>query len=353
MRNRTRRVGGVVRGFTLIELLVVIAIIALLVSILLPALAGARREAQAIKASVAARNISQGVQTYATDGKYYPPSYVYAKARDTEEWVMSEQTGSPAPHGYVHWSWSLFSSGNIPLDAFQSPALARGGAPRTYPGPKGEDADPGQDTIDTNITDRQVPRIAFAGNDAIFSRNKFANPGQRQNRLVNPAAVDGSLYGASKVILVAELGTVKGSWESVFGMEEPGATGQQSRSHRPVTPFLGVSSGASYLNEPNLGSAARFRYPTLEEFRTTDELGPNMIGDTRTSLNAVGRHHGGSKGQFGGQSNFAFCDGHVERMNVVDTVRKKLWGDKFWSVTGTGTGVNFEQSNLTRQTNPL
>ena len=56
-------------GFTLIELLVVIAIIALLVSILLPALAGARNEARKVADLVKLQNLVKGVNNYGSDMK--------------------------------------------------------------------------------------------------------------------------------------------------------------------------------------------------------------------------------------------------------------------------------------------
>lgn len=54
-------------GFTLIELLVVISIIALLVSLLLPALSSARRTGQRVACMATLRGIAQGMQNYATD----------------------------------------------------------------------------------------------------------------------------------------------------------------------------------------------------------------------------------------------------------------------------------------------
>jgi len=61
------------RAFTLIELLVVISIIALLVSILMPALAKARKQAKALVCRVNQRNLCMGLSLYwlDSDGKMF------------------------------------------------------------------------------------------------------------------------------------------------------------------------------------------------------------------------------------------------------------------------------------------
>jgi prepilin-type N-terminal cleavage/methylation domain-containing protein len=59
------------RGFTLIELIVVISIIALLVSLLLPALQKGQRAAQQIKSSTQLRSIQQALVIYAQDNEGY------------------------------------------------------------------------------------------------------------------------------------------------------------------------------------------------------------------------------------------------------------------------------------------
>ena len=63
-----------------------------------------------------------------------------------------------------------------------------------------------------------------------------------------------------------------------------------------------------------------------------------MIDDSSpTTLNAVGRHHPGGGGEdsgFGGKANFAFGDGHVENLHIRETVRRRIWGERFFSISG-------------------
>src|SRR5262249_25644956 len=78
-RNGEGGSGRVSRAFTLIELLVVVAIIALLISILLPALSNAREQAKATKCAANLSAVGKAVHTYLAENRsMFPLSYYYA-----------------------------------------------------------------------------------------------------------------------------------------------------------------------------------------------------------------------------------------------------------------------------------
>src|SRR5688572_30730760 len=64
------------RAFTLVELLVVIGLIALLISIVIPVLGGARRRAQQIHCAANLHTLGIAMQRYVTANRCYPGTYV-------------------------------------------------------------------------------------------------------------------------------------------------------------------------------------------------------------------------------------------------------------------------------------
>jgi len=74
------------QGFTLVELLVVIGIIALLISILLPALNAAKERANRVKCASNLRQIGQGLLLYANDNKGAYPRTRYKVGQTLTFW---------------------------------------------------------------------------------------------------------------------------------------------------------------------------------------------------------------------------------------------------------------------------
>jgi type II secretory pathway pseudopilin PulG len=293
------------QSFTLVELLVVIAVIALLLAILMPSLNKARQSAYAVKCAGNMHNI--GMQSYVNESGYYPPSYIYPK--DADGGYTLDRQPEDHPFGYLHWSWFLFDSGRCDQSAFTCPAMDNGGAPRTNPGLRHQDWQGGQvdqngGTESNSLTDKQAARMAYTGNAAVICRNKF--PGmtamQRYNRLVKPTEIS----RPGDVILLTEFNR---NWKAL-GVGQ--GDGVLSKSHRPITPFSHTSTG----------------YQGYAVFNAPVEQATDLLdGGVGHPLNAAGE-------PMGGTTSFLYCDSHVERKTVEETLNKLEWGKQFYSITG-------------------
>jgi prepilin-type N-terminal cleavage/methylation domain-containing protein len=112
------------KGFTLIELLVVISIIALLVSILLPALSGAREAAKAGVCAVQLRGMGTAVYQYAGDNKDSLPAagqgaydFFAGRGPGCNLYFAYFETGHPASRVGPSITGYLVLGGYIPNDA--------------------------------------------------------------------------------------------------------------------------------------------------------------------------------------------------------------------------------------------
>lgn len=75
-------------GFTLIELLVVISIIAVLMSLILPAIQSARATARRLQCQNRMRNIGIGLSSYTTTNRGHYPSALYSENDQTGTWAV-------------------------------------------------------------------------------------------------------------------------------------------------------------------------------------------------------------------------------------------------------------------------
>jgi prepilin-type N-terminal cleavage/methylation domain-containing protein/prepilin-type processing-associated H-X9-DG protein len=337
-----------VGGFTVIELLVVVAIIALLMAILLPSLQKARAHAKTVLCSSNLHHVglAMGNYLYISDATY-PASYLYPKD-DDGSWSVEGMTAAH-PHGYLHWSYFMYGTGEVGDKAFQCPMMEHGGAPRTNPGLELDDWEAGQ--VDQNgdgkaneLTDKQARRISYVANAAIVPRNKFTRElsgGPRTNVFVKENRVP----RPGNTILATEF---LDNWKAI-GVRQ--GSGILSKSHRPINVLYHIGSG---FNEYTASvSAPGFIYG-LPDDQETYGLMPfmdvrekvNILDYTSgmSQINAVGRHHPCPdpiyRGKYGGTANFLFCDTHVENMTALKSVHERKWGDRYYGISGANEILN-------------
>jgi prepilin-type N-terminal cleavage/methylation domain-containing protein/prepilin-type processing-associated H-X9-DG protein len=296
MERKVRRRGS---GFTLIELLVVVAIIALLVSILLPSLGLARRNARATVCMSNMRSLSMGAFTYVSEYGCYPPSlsnYAHGLSAATialrweagKDWLgIGDQSGTytPADPGNPY-------SGN----------------------PKGFDAAPALGVLFRNVNSEKVYRCPDDW------------PGQR-----DPGALlGGGGNGKFSYTMFSMLGCRPP--EKIL----PRFADKTSGPSRGATPTL------TRMPPPSLAAVPLFVEETPADINNRDG---HMEGNFNFDLDSVVSRHPSSSNRMGrdpsassalkvflqDSTNIGFADGHVKRVKVN-------FGFKLSDVTPTAAG---------------
>lgn len=292
-------------GFTLMELLVVCGIVSILIGILVPTVARARNAAGAIQCAANLRQISGLLSCYALDhGNVYPPAYVF-------------KNGIDGSGGIVSWT-RLLDCGDARL--FLCPSFDHGGLPPTN-GPA-ELLEPGQIACRGDILEDQLPRVAYALNQALFPTGRFGI-GVENSITASQVVKTTRIKNPSRVILATEWTT---QWSIV---RRPVSVADICESYLPVHGFAGMGPMSTsdrcdlnFIGNPHkcMGDYRRLDVSDLSS-------DPTLFAGNR--LDWVGRNHGSV---FSKTTNFVYADGHVETKPIAQTLSPFEWGDECYSI---------------------
>jgi prepilin-type N-terminal cleavage/methylation domain-containing protein/prepilin-type processing-associated H-X9-DG protein len=272
------------RGFTLVELLVVIGIIAVLISILLPALNKARRAAKQAQCSSNMRQIAMGMLTYINANKgNFPPARV-------------EPGGTVYPEG---WWWAT----ELVLGKYIN-------APNLY-----RDGQRGQLTLNTSSA-FFCPEGNFETqlDDQGGALPKY--PADGFNNQFNYGVVSGTNY-IDRLISPGKYFNV-GTWYEPTGRPSSSSTNNYPGG-REASPFVWINDGAgsaALMSNPHFRRSLTYVRKPAELVMLAEAISVNYVDQTQKvaghrARRIAGRHGKATDGGTNAMTNLAFFDGHV------------------------------------------
>jgi len=315
-------------AFTLVELLVVIGIIALLISILLPALSRAREQAYTIKCSAAMRQIGTAFVMYSNDYKgMWPVVKMDLPLNTIYKWdkyslqplnsasnICDEYWFGMVGHKYLsqaYYGWSNTDSSGLPANV-QNVMNDMAGSSAIWGCPKWrgtKSSNPSWNAIDNGYTDGKVSvfECGYAINPFPFYK-PGANPTDTQAALSGPFAADAPSQFAPPAHWYKQVQYSNPSDRAIvvegtlwlLGFRPTGGN-HTLQGQSLMYPTRIVDDG--------LTGAGNFDY-----YR--HGRAPNAVGDR---FAAYGGKPGGRVG-----TNVLYCDGHVSTVNDARLVYKSI-----------------------------